>query len=1334
MNSNGGIMKQVLFIIAIMLGLPLVVRAADGTWNLNNAGNWFGTPANWSGSVVPGVLGTNTTTNPDKATFGSVNTAARAITLGDGSTSGVNIKSIEFAGNSYAYSFSSPNLLLTDGGTLSTTGGGANTFVDTINSFVIFQNGGSGFGSYTFDASSANAGHTLLLNRNVAGNATAGNTTILTLTGSNAGVNSFNGAILGDGSNGGKLGITVNGSTTWEIGKANGLMTYSGPVTINSGTLRAVSGSGWQSFGGGAVVTLANTATATLNLNGVVNQVIGSLAGGGSSGGTVALGAQSLATGVNNANASFAGSIQGTGGFTKVGTGDQILSGTNSYTGQTQVNGGMLTLDFSAASTVSNIISASSLLLMGGGTLQVTGKASTANSQTFNGYQVGSGASAMALSANPTANPLVLNLGAAARTSAGGTVDFTLPSGTQSANNGFFVFPGSNNGVNNGVLAISGYNHAFATVNGNTWATLTVSNVTGLATYDNGIANYTSTKNIDVASGDSVSGVTVNTLRFNGNNALTLSGTNRLNAGGILITSSATTGASISGGALSGRYNNFGDLVVINNGAQFTIGSTIIDAAGGATALTLSGSGTTILNGLNAYTGNTYINSGTVKAGSIQALGVSGTLTISDKASAMFELNGNSLTIAGLAGGGGQGANGQASVGTSGGTVALGSSTLTLGSSSDSTFGGTITGVGGSLVKVGTGKQTLRGVNTFTGGVTIKAGTVTAAGVDGNTAALGTGTVTLGDSAGGANDARLTIGNTSAAGQSYTLGNAIVLAPTTTGTLSVGTDNANNTVVMTGGVTGTNNFFINQINSSVISFTTNPINNNGNVTINLSGNPSAMNALIGSNVNNVAINNNNTTQAVSMNQAISNSGLITNAGTGSGTVTISGTIGGTTGVRQNSTTSGLALNAANTFTGDTLVQSGTLLLGNNRSIQNSAFDTSGAGVLDATSRTTPTFGGLKGSTSLSTANITGYGAITALTLNPQAGKSYTYSGAITNGAANMTLTKSGPGTQELSGNNTYSGATTVSNGALRLASANALPGGIGLSGGSNVVKFAGGVLELTATSGDFTRSLGTGTTNAQFTGGGGFSAYGSDRLVNLGGASTQVTWNAGNFVSAGSSLLFGSGTADARIEFQNPINLGAGTRTIQVDDNPATANDYALLSGVVTNGALVKTGAGMLMLGASTNRFSGLTVSNGTLVVSGVTTSSVLTVVSNATVLINGNYADPVTVESGATIGGTGTLSSLTLNSGAKLRVTIQSAGGATDALSNTVSLAVAGVTLEVVNTNLLTVGTAYTVLNGAHTGTFVGSNLPADWMIDYQPTAIKVKTSRLLGMLIKVQ
>ena len=67
-----------------------------------------------------------------------------------------------------------------------------------------------------------------------------------------------------------------------------------------------------------------------------------------------------------------------------------------------------------------------------------------------------------------------------------------------------------------------------------------------------------------------------------------------------------------------------------------------------------------------------------------------------------------------------------------------------------------------------------------------------------------------------------------------------------------------------------------------------------------------------------------------------------------------------------------------------------------------------------TLRTAPTFGGLKGSTDLAATFSSNYSNVTGLTLNPLSG-TCTYDGVIANGAANMTLTKTGAGTQDLLG-------------------------------------------------------------------------------------------------------------------------------------------------------------------------------------------------------------------------------------------------------------------------------------------------------------------------------
>ena len=103
------------------------------------------------------------------------------------------------------------------------------------------------------------------------------------------------------------------------------------------------------------------------------------------------------------------------------------------------------------------------------------------------------------------------------------------------------------------------------------------------------------------------------------------------------------------------------------------------------------------------------------------------------------------------------------------------------------------------------------------------------------------------------------------------------------------------------------------------------------------------------------------------------------------------------------------------------------------------------------------------------------------------------------------MTKSGSGTLELEWPNSYSGSTTVTGGVLRLCDPDALPGGTATVGGTSNLVLDGGVVELA--SGDFTRGLGTAASQVQFRpAGGGFSALGGSRIVNLGGSSATLTW------------------------------------------------------------------------------------------------------------------------------------------------------------------------------------------------------------------------------------
>ena len=83
------------------------------------------------------------------------------------------------------------------------------------------------------------------------------------------------------------------------------------------------------------------------------------------------------------------------------------------------------------------------------------------------------------------------------------------------------------------------------------------------------------------------------------------------------------------------------------------------------------------------------------------------------------------------------------------------------------------------------------------------------------------------------------------------------------------------------------------------------------------------------------------------------------------------------------------------------------------------------------------------------------------------------------------------------------------------------------------------------------------------------------------------------------------------IGFSGPVDLGATTRTISVG-NTTYATD-AILSGAISNGGLIKAGAGTLELGGSSTYTGPTTVSAGVLNLTGSISGSSVTVASGTT-------------------------------------------------------------------------------------------------------------------------
>jgi fibronectin-binding autotransporter adhesin len=483
---------------------------------------------------------------------------------------------------------------------------------------------------------------------------------------------------------------------------------------------------------------------------------------------------ESLVTNASGGNLIFGGGILGGNvGININGGGTVILDGAAStYAGVTTVNSSTLVENFAFASTpASNLINSSSALSLGGGDLLLNGNASTANSQTFAATTIGAGGSAITLSANATANPLLLNLGAITRNT-GGTVVFSLPSGTgtQGSTNGVVT----STSVTSGVLpwaVVSGTGTAangsangftFATVSsGNIAPYITATSATNAAAAWGGIGSgNNSTVNYDVSANGTfpVTGVqrNVNTIRYtgtgateqsNGNSASLLVMNGFMNAGTGLFTSG---GGSFYLGIEIGSNN---ELVLAAETAGIKINNGIENDGATPSALTTTGAGSNAvtLAGTNTYTGATYIDqpgtlnlTGTLGSGSGGGTAITNAGTFSETttgaiigASSLTSVSGtttlagtNNYTGATTITAGTLSLTGTLGSGSGGGTA------ITNAGAFSETNTGAITGTS-ALTNVA-GTTTLAGANTYTGATIINGGSLSLTGALGSGSGGGT--------------------------------------------------------------------------------------------------------------------------------------------------------------------------------------------------------------------------------------------------------------------------------------------------------------------------------------------------------------------------------------------------------------------------------------------------------------------------------------------------------------------------------------------------------------------------------------------------------------------
>ena len=421
------------------------------------------------------------------------------------------------------------------------------------------------------------------------------------------------------------------------------------------------------------------------------------------------------------------------------------------------------------------------------------------------------------------------------------------------------------------------------------------------------------------------------------------------------------------------------------------------------------------------------------------------------------------------------------------------------------TLDGAISG-NGSLTKISSGALTLSGSNSYSGGTTISTGSLQI----GHNNALGTGSLKLGVSG---TTASITFTSTDSTDR--TISNALATFSgsswnTTFG--SAGTGNltfGNSTSVELGAL---RTFTVNNSRTSftnAFTGTSDGITKAGTGSLILMG----ANTYTGAttiNAGTLQIGNGGITGALSTSSAITVNGTLAfnrSDDITQGTHFSTAAIGGAGSLVQNGT-GNLTINAANTYSGGTTLNTGTLVIGNAAA--------AGSGTITQTDATSvlkfDTTGTITNVMSvynvLATQSATLSGAITVnnATWDIDTGDTLTVSGAVSGSGG---VTKNGGGTLILSGSNSYNGSTVINAGTLNAANANAL-------GSNNTVEVNGGTLLVStddAINGKNITLNGTSTTVAGLAFSGNYSGLvnnltlSNNSIIDLGDGSVSIMFD-----------------------------------------------------------------------------------------------------------------------------------------------------------------------------------------------------------------------------------
>ncbi len=479
-----------------------------------------------------------------------------------------------------------------------------------------------------------------------------------------------------------------------------GVNTYAGNTTLNGGTLTIDGGA--ERIADGSNLSIANGALFNL-AGGNGTETIGSISGAGD----IQLNYNNTFITETAADTTFSGSILGSNStFRKAGTGDLTLTGASTYAGPTLIDGGTLIVAHDAAlgtTTANNVIANGATLALDSAT------GITLNEQSFSVQGTGDGGTGAVRNIAGT-NTLALSsnlnfVGATTLTADAGSLTLQANHSVQSDL--------TVNGAGNVVLDGQMYGGGGVTKDGS-----------GTLTFAGGSSGNSYAGATSVNHGTLILAKNPSTTAIGSNTTLTI-GDGSGSAGSAVvqlandnqIADSTPTVAIASDGRLdlNGHYEAFNQLsgsgqITLGDG-EFELGinsgsSTYAGVISGDGDFTKSGGGGTVtLSGANTYLGKTDITGGTLTFGASDVLSNATAVTVSGGAT--LNVNGKTDTVGSIAGAG---------------NVTLGSGTLTNGGNNTSTeFSGIISGTG-NIVQSGTGTLTLSGTNTYSGNTTVNTG------------------------------------------------------------------------------------------------------------------------------------------------------------------------------------------------------------------------------------------------------------------------------------------------------------------------------------------------------------------------------------------------------------------------------------------------------------------------------------------------------------------------------------------------------------------------------------------------------------------------------------